>query len=349
VESLGSSPFLTFPLIGLAVGLALLWRGFGGYRTATRIADTATSSIASMAAGEVRLHGRIETAEVSLISPLQSKPCVYYHATVEVDDDDGAGGGSEEERAIGFVLRDGTGSVRIFPRGARWDAPLVYDEGTDAFGGSPPGLAMRTGSAIGPAEVDRDAAVARLLSVQPASPAADSGRGRRRYRERRLSPGDEITVIGRAVPFAMLSDPAGSDVVAGSWVAADDPEVTASIAAARATGRLVADPAMAWGNAAIPGFGIGRPVRLPDLHAEATRPDLAGDADAERFERRFHIDPEALVMASTSDVPLLIAHGIPGAAVERHQERFIVGLLGAILAIASALVLAGGMSGGFGT
>lgn len=37
-------------LAGMLAGLGLLWRGFGGYRTAWRIADTGTSAIASMAA-----------------------------------------------------------------------------------------------------------------------------------------------------------------------------------------------------------------------------------------------------------------------------------------------------------
>ena len=67
--------------VGIAAGLWLLARGLGGYRTATRIADTGTSSVASMAAGEVRVAGVIEPAEVTLISPLQSERCVYYRAT----------------------------------------------------------------------------------------------------------------------------------------------------------------------------------------------------------------------------------------------------------------------------
>ena len=37
----------------------------------------------------------------------------------------------------------------------------------------------------------------------------------------------------------------------------DDPEVAADLAEARAEGTLVDDPAAAWGNAAIPGFGSG--------------------------------------------------------------------------------------------
>jgi hypothetical protein len=45
-------------------------------------------------------------------------------------------------------------------------------------------------------------------------------------------------------------------------------------------------------------------------------------------------------------VPLLIAFGIPGAVVARGRDRFAVGLLGALLAIASAMVLAISVSGG---
>jgi hypothetical protein len=39
-------------------------------------------------------------------------------------------------------------------------------------------------------------------------------------------------------------------------------------------------------------------------------------------------------------VPLLIAHGGPTEAVERQQGRFLVGLLGAVVAIISAMALA---------
>ena len=123
-------------------------------------------------------------------------------------------------------------------------------------------------------------------------------------------------------------------------LAHDDPEIVGDIAEARAAGLLADDPEEAWGNAAIPGFGIGKPIRAPELDPAATRPALADVATAERVERIFTIAPTALVLASAPDVPLLIAHGVPGAATERHQDRFIVGLGGAVLAIASAVVLA---------
>lgn len=345
MDLLATPQFAVAAGAGIVVGLGLLWRGSGGYRTAARIADTGTSRIASMAAGEVRLSGVIEAAEVTLVSPLQSAPCVYYRATIESADDGVGDGDLDEERAIGFVLRDASGAVRIFPRGARWDAPLVFDDRQGPFGEAPPGLALRTGSAIGPGELDREAAIADLLSVKaPRAVAPD--RGRRTYREWRLGPGDPVTVVGRAMPFHLLADPAEADVDRGSLVAADDPEVLASIAEAREAGRLVDDPATAWGNAAIPGFGIGRPVRSPALDPAAADLPLAAAEDARRFERRFAIDPEALVLAGAPDVPLLIAHGPPDAAVERQHDRFIIGLLGAVLAIASAVALAIVLTGG---
>lgn len=339
---------------GIGAGLWLLARGLGGYRTATRLADTGTSTIASMAAGEVRVAGVIEAAEVTLVSPLQSEPCVYYRASIDSGDEGVAVQADfAEERAVGFQVRDASGSVRVFPRGARWDAPVCFDDATGSFGDAPAALRLRTGGATATAEPDREEAIAALLSVRPMAgatghPLLRAGRsGHRRYREARLAPGDAVTVVGQALPFADLADPAEADIALGSEVGADDPEVAADLAEARALGQLAGDPEEAWGNAAIPGFGIGRPVRAPELDPDADALPLAPAAEAARFERTFHIAPEALVIAAAGDVPLLIVHGVPGAAVDRHQDRFVVGLSGAILAIASAVALAVMLTGGW--
>jgi hypothetical protein len=342
---------------GVVAGLWLLVRGMGGYRTATRIGDTGTSTIASLAAGEVRVSGIVEAAEVTLVSPLQSVPCVYYRASIrgEAGDID-ATADLAEERAVGFRVRDASGDIRVFPRGARWDALVRLDDRTGSFGEEPAGLTIRTGSAVAAAEPDREAAIAALLSVRPAAPdgihpllRSDVNRGRRRYQEARLEIGDAVTILGRAMPFADLADPAEADVALGSDLAADDPEVAANIAEAREAGILLGDPDDAWGNAAIPGFGIGRPTRDPELDPAADRPALAPPEEAARAELTFAIAPETLVLAAAPDVPLLIAHGLPGAAAERHQNQFLIGLLGAVIAIASAVAFAAMLGGGFGT
>ena len=131
-----------------------------GYRDATRIGDTATSRIASLAAGEVQISGIIEPAELTLVSPLQNTPCVYYRAQVDDSDGEGSTTAFREERAVGFRIRDETGDVRVFPRGARFDVPVRFDERTDSFGADPPGLRMRTGPAFGPSALDREAQIA---------------------------------------------------------------------------------------------------------------------------------------------------------------------------------------------
>jgi len=349
---------------GIVAGLWLLGRGMNGYRTATRIADTGTSRIATLAAGEVRISGQIQAAEMLLVSPLQSAPCVYYRSSIDRGDDADGVDDFSEERAIGFRVVDETGDVRVFPRGARWDAPVRFDEHMGAFGESPAGLSMRTGSALGPAEVDREAAIAALLTVRPASPgSADDPDGGSvlsamaggpptrgvHYREARLAPGDAVTVVGRALPFSDLADPTEADQASGSGVAPDDPEVAADIAEARAAGLLAEDAEHAWGNAAIPGFGIGRPVRPAEIDPEADALPLGTPEDAASAERRFAIAPETLVLVAAPDVPLLIAHGIPGAAEGRNQTTFVIGLLGAVLAIGSAMGLALLVSGGIGS
>ncbi len=341
---------------GVVGGLALVVRGMGGYRSALQFGDTSTSTISSAAAGEVRISGVIEPAELTLISLLQSVTCVYYRASIgNAGDASFPDSAYTEERSIGFRIRDSTGSLRVFPRGARVDAPIRFHDETGIAGDEPPGLAVRTGAATQSGEIDRETAIADLLTVQDPTSSADlpvwrglrGKQGRREYREARLEPGDAVTIVGRALPFGDLDDPAGADLGMGGELEAD-PEIAADMAEARASGELAGDPEAAWGNAAIPGFGIGRPVTTPHIDPAANPLPLATAEAAAIAERRFEIAPDTLVLAASEEVPLLIAHGTPTAVVGRGQTRFVVGLLGAVLAIASALVLAVSLSGGFG-
>ncbi|MBI3749053.1 MAG: hypothetical protein HY262_09460 [Chloroflexi bacterium] len=157
-----------------------------------------------------------------------------------------------------------------------------------------------------------------------------------------------MTIVGRALPFRDLEDPAAADLGLGGDDLEADPEIAADLAAARAAGTLADDADEAWGNAGIPGFGIGRPVTAPVIDPAATPLPLATADAATRAKRRFEIAADDLVIAASAEVPLLIAYGTPGAVVGRDQARFAVGLLGAGLAIASALVIALSLSGGLG-
>ena len=136
----------------------------------------------------------------------------------------------------------------------------------------------------------------------------------------------------------------------GSAVAADDPEVAADLAEARADGTLADDPAAAWGNAAIPGFGIGRPVSAPDIDPAAHPLPLADADEAARAERTFDIAPETLVLAASEEVPLLIAYGVARRRRRARSGRVsCVGCSAPSWRSSSAMVFAIDLSGGFGT
>jgi len=338
---------------GIAAGLFLLWRGFGGYRTAMRITDIATSRIGSIAAGEVRLTGVVEPAEMLLTSTLQSASCVYYRSTVKDTSGDTDTTVHDEVRAVGFRVRDLSGDLRVFPRNAQWDVPPRFEATSSRTDGPAAGLRLRAGSPYQLAEPDREAQIADLLTpnqpLDAGSPLyGSSGQSDRQYVEARIEPGDTVTIVGRALPFGHLSDPSEADVAGGDVLSATDSEVAMDIAEAREAGILVGDPALAWGNAAIPGFGIGAPVRSPVLDPAATVLPLAPPEAAARISRTFDIQPEQLVVAAGAGMPLLVAFGSPTVAAARHRDTFLVGLLGVVLAIGSAIVLAFALTSGGG-
>jgi hypothetical protein len=344
---------------GIVGGLVLLVRGFNGFGAARRIAGTSTSKISALAIGEVLVSGTAEPVELTLVSPLQSVPCLYYRARVRETGDGDGRDVFAEERAVGFRVRDTSGTVRVFPRGARFDVPDCFDVSTGSWDADPPGLLPRTGSAFGPVP-DRQAQIAALLTVRDpgtdpwARPGAAGGAislgsnlgvlgaatSRRQFREARIEPGDVVTVIGQVLPFGDLTDPAEADQAGGSAAVANDPEVAADLAEARAAGLLADTAAEAWGNAAIEGFGIGRPVRAPELDPAADRPPPPDAFLASQVASTFDIAPHDLVIAASDQVPLTVSIGAPVETVARQQRQFVVGLLGAILAIGSAMALA---------
>ena len=357
-------------IAGIAGGLFLLFRGLVTYRAGELVRGTGTSRIESLAAGEVRLVGTIEPGPVTLVSPLQSVPCVYYHARIVEDRGQQRTVTLDEERAVGFLVRDATGALRVFPRGARWDVPVSFDEQTDWSGDDPPGLNRNRGAGF-TSTLDRDAAIAALLTVHPPEGReADEPRpglsllggslggglgispgsvvaGRRHYEERRLAPGDVVTIVGSAVPFGDIDDPATADRDDPA-LALGDAEVAHDVAEARAAGLLVGSPEEALGNAAIPGFGIGRPTSAPRLDPAARLLPIAPAAAGAAAAATFDIAPGELVIAVVPGGPLVVRDGSPGEAISRDRSALTMGLAGAVIAIAAAVVLAVALQGAFG-
>ncbi len=141
-----STLWLLLVIAGFVGGIVLFVRGLIAYRRDRLISSVATSSLDGIAAGEVRVSGVVEPIEQTLISPLQSKPCVWYRARVET-----TGENShvlmDEEKIAGVPHPKRDGAIRVVPRGARWEIGIAYDERTSLAGAEPADLRRRTGAA----------------------------------------------------------------------------------------------------------------------------------------------------------------------------------------------------------
>ena len=280
-------------------------------------------------------------------------PCVYYRSTI---------GDAGERRPRNAATR-GAGDrlpgprrdrdIRVFPRGARFDAPVRFEGETGTVGDEPAGLDIRRGGPTRIAEVDRAAAAAELLRVRAPIRWSPAGRGAAtrtavgRYREARLEPGDAVTIVGPRCPsptWPIRPAPTsptdrrpprrpggrrrprrGAGGRACSPTTRARPGATRRSRASGSAGRSRARP---------------RPGGAP---AAAGRPD-----EAARAERTFDDRPGDAGPRGLREVPLLIASASRARSSRGARTQFLVGLLGAILAIASAMVARGQLSGGFG-
>jgi hypothetical protein len=350
-------------LLGFVGGIVLFLRGLSAYRKDRVISAVATSTLDGLAAGEVRVSGVVKAIDQVLMSPLQSRPCVWYHARIETTDDSRRVL-FDEERAMHFGISDAHGHVRVVPTGARWEIGAAFDESTGISGAEPPGLERRRGAGYGNVvpedpelmtEAQRQAAIDALLTVEQPIPAvlddAERGGGAalfgsslgvgRRYREARLEAGETVTILGQALPWADVRE----HLQAMSGGGNVDRALAEDIAEARAAGELAASPEEAWGNAAIPGFGIGRPTRPPELDPEAARPEIGDTAAHVEALERYEIPGESLVLARAPGGQLAIYRGTPQAATQVHDSAFLLGLVGAIVSVCCALALGAVLTG----
>jgi hypothetical protein len=351
-------------MAGLVGGIVLFARGLVAYRRDRLISSVATSSLEAIAAGEVRVSGVVEAINGTLISPLQSKPCVWYRARVETTGDDSRVLLAEEQSRE-FRIRDDSGEIRVVPRGARWEIRPVFDERTSWNGAEPPGLSRRSGASFATSlerdpeqmtELERETAAQALLTVQRPTPTTptdgwDKGGGSffaakrsegRRYRESRLEPGQTVTILGQAWPWAEVRE------VVLTWDRSDNVEraIAGDLAWAREMGTLAASPEEAWGNAAIPGFGIGAPTTKPELHPDAHEPDVPDDPSVHREAlERYGIPDEELVLSRGLTGGMAVYLGTPDRATSHHDEAFLLGVVGAVMSALSAFAVGAMLTG----
>jgi len=356
IDSFG--PWILFVVAGLIGGIVLFVRGLVAYRRDRLISSVATSSLDGIAAGEVRVSGVVEPIDQTLISPLQSKACVWYRARVET-----TGKNSRvlmnEEKSQEFRIRNETGEIRVVPRGARWELGPDYDERTSLTGDEPPGLQRRSGTTYASVlehdpdemtDLERETAAQALLKVQrPAAPLAsddwDQGGGSwlagsttssgRRYREARLEPGEMVTILGQAWPWGEVRN------VVLTWNPGSNVErdIAGDLAYAREMGMLASSPEEAWGNAAIPGFGIGQPTAEPELDPAVEQPEVPGDEVHRQALEKYDIPDEELVMSRGLTGGMAIYAGSPQQATQHHDMAFLIGIVGAMMAALCAFAL----------
>jgi len=165
----------------LAAGPWLYYRGFRTLRTRRLIANTPTARIRSMAMGLVEINGVVEPRS-TVHAPFSGRPCAYWEVDIAIRDRRGWRTIHRNQSGNPFYLSDDTGVALVYPHGA---------EGRVRFGTEE----TCAGIALPPCYADYMSAhtsmLARLARV-----------GQMRFRERILEGGQQVYVLGTAVPRA---------------------------------------------------------------------------------------------------------------------------------------------------
>jgi hypothetical protein len=194
-----------------ALGIACVFYGLSTYRLYRFHADTAASTIRSMAMGFVEVSGSaVSAGPPAAPSPIFAKPCLAYQVDVEIAPH--AIGNVQEEDWMDyftdrpdrrFYLQDKTGKVLVDVRGAHFDIISYQCEITVSPSGEPQlwrGSPARRRQTL---DQPNEAALAAYVSGQGISESAESKPfqpGHKfRLTERRIRPDGRYSVAGTCV------------------------------------------------------------------------------------------------------------------------------------------------------
>lgn len=167
-------------MLAVPIGLYLFLDAFGEFRRYQLVAGIPTSAVRSMAGGVVELEGKA-VAETTIEAPFSGADCLFYTYAVEEGlPDDDAGRDwvhqAKDSDRDAFLLDDGTGRVRVDPRGAELWMPADLSERYE--------------------DIDDAPAQVRWAMEQE---GLDDISNPFRFSETYLEPGDEVYVLGEAI------------------------------------------------------------------------------------------------------------------------------------------------------
>ncbi len=191
-------------LFGSGFGVFSFFKGFRLLRNKRMVENTPTSKCRSVAMGQVEVIGKAvgEATTTSLIGKL---PCYCSHVTVERYERRGKESSwrqvHQEVRNIQFQVEDETGRVKVDPTGAEFDVALTIEYSSQQGLSNLLGLTLSRLGDVGVSSHDIPG-----LFQSYCSSRGVSWSGPMRFRERNLSPGDPVYVLGVAQEIPGVQD-----------------------------------------------------------------------------------------------------------------------------------------------
>lgn len=186
----GFLPNLLLGVVVAWIGWVAATSGFESVREWWTILRSESLSIdAALATGGlVQLQGRVRPLhpDATLTSPIRNRECVAYEYTIsKVVQDSGESSLDADTAYRSFVLTDGTGEILVDPDEASLSLTTTTERTTKT-------------------EVIRERTADASVEFDPAAAIADDGTIPKpiEFREGTISPGEEVTVVGKATPVS---------------------------------------------------------------------------------------------------------------------------------------------------